>query len=213
MQTALNKLREGHLSFASFAKETHADWVKLAGNLLTRWRAPSAVDLEDLVQELLLGAWIAVEKYDESRGALKPFVVWSAMTAAKRWLNVQRGVSSHNGDKCKSCFDLPVGDMFQWQGETVSRANGKLVNGIGPMRTVEASMPTVEASQERIVMYLQRLQAAARMLYTEQNRTQPSSLVDFGNLEDVLELLIACGETPWSRVGKFLQQTAIQLEE
>jgi len=191
MKTALNKLRGGQLSFASFTHETHTEWERLANNLLARWKAPSSVDVEDLVQELLLGAWIAVEKYDEARGALKPFVIWSAMNAAKRWLNVQRGVSSHNGDKCKSRFDKPVGNMFD-----------------------EADLvPSVEASQERIVQYLERLQAAARMLYTEQNRVQSTSLVDFDNLEDVLELLIACGETPWSRVGKFLQQTAIQLEE
>jgi RNA polymerase sigma factor (sigma-70 family) len=191
MQSALNKLREGQLSFASFAIETRADWERLAAKLLTRWKAPSAVDSEDLVQELLLEAWVSVGKYDPERGPLKAFVVWRAMNAAKRWLNVQRGVSSHNGDKAKSRFARPAGDMF---GE-------------------DYLIPTVEASQERIIQYLQRLQAAARMLYTEQNRVQPSSTVDFGDLEDVLELLVACGETPWSRVGKFLQQTAIQLEE
>ncbi len=203
MQRALNQLREGSLSFAEFARETQPDWERLAINLLGRWKAPSAVDVEDLVQELLLEAWVSVGKYDATRGPLKAFVVWRAMTAAKRWLNVQRGVRSHNGDKSKSRFDVPAGDMFDEAGFEVA---GRRAQHVG-------TVPSVEATQERIVQWLQRLQAAAHMLYTEQNRVQPGNVVDLGGLEDVLELLLTCGETPWSRVGKFLAQTAIQLEE
>jgi DNA-directed RNA polymerase specialized sigma24 family protein len=198
MESALKKLREGRLSFDGFARETHGDWERLSAKLLRRWKAPPAVDSEDLVQELLLAAWQSVGKWNEGQGMkLKPFVVWHAMTAAKRWLNVQRGVSSHNGDKSPSRYDIAV----DWD----------LADSGGP--NCSKLMPTVEASQERIVQWLQRLRMATRMLYTEQARARPHDIVELGGLEDVLELLIACGETPWSRVGKFMAQTAIQLEE
>ncbi len=190
MQSALNKLRGGQLSFASFAKETHSDWDRLACKLLARWKAPSAVDTEDLVQEMLLEAWVAVEKYDEARGALKPFVIWRAMTAAKRWLNVQRGVSSHNGDKAKSRFDKPSGDMF---GEA-------------------DIIPSVEASQERIVAFLQRLQAAARMMYVDQYQEQCDDNIVF-DADEVIQYILAHGECNFGNAFKLLQQTAIQLEE
>lgn len=191
MESALNKLREGRLSFDAFARETRGDWERLGNKMLGRWKVPGSVDIDDVVQEMLVEAWEAVSEFD-GRGKMKPYVVWRAMTVAKRFLRIECGYSKCNGKR----------DVLELQ----LVASGDMTDELGPV-------PSVEASQERIVQYLQRLHAAAKLLYTEQHRVQPNNVVELGGLEDVLELLLSCGETPWSRVGKFLSQTAIQLEE
>lgn len=191
MDSALNKLREGCLSFDAFARETRSDWERLGNKMLARWKVPPHVDIDDIVQEMLVEAWEAVAAYD-GRGKLKTYVVWRAMTVAKRWLRIECGYSKCNGKR----------DVLELQ-----------LVAVGDMIDEAGVVPSVEASQERIVQYLQRLHAAAKLLYTEQHRVRPNQVVELGGLEDMLELLISCGETPWSRVGKFLSQTAIQLEE
>jgi DNA-directed RNA polymerase specialized sigma24 family protein len=102
MQTELLALRSGRMEFAEFAKATEKRWQWLARRLLAKWEAPSAVDTEDMVQELLTAAWLAVPKWERGRGCgIERFVVFTATTAAKRWLHRQRGVSVH-GDRTPS---------------------------------------------------------------------------------------------------------------
>jgi DNA-directed RNA polymerase specialized sigma24 family protein len=91
MQRELEALRAGRLTFDGFVRATRLEWFRLAAYLLRRWSAPADVGLEDLVQEMLLGAWDVVGRFDPRRGkSVQQFVVWNAVTRAKKWLHKQR---------------------------------------------------------------------------------------------------------------------------
>lgn len=81
----------GLIPFSTFARQTREFWVALAKYLMGRWRAPDAVEPDDLVQELLTEAWRAFPKYDPLRGPVTEFVCYEATSKAKRWLHGQRG--------------------------------------------------------------------------------------------------------------------------
>src|SRR5689334_18110604 len=107
MTIRADKVRRGQQSFDAFAKETWSDWERLAQYLLRRWRVPAAVELDDVRSELLLAAWRAISKYDPARGGmtLDKFVVWCAISRAKRWIHRQR--RAHN----KSCREESRHDL------------------------------------------------------------------------------------------------------
>lgn len=93
MKAELMAVRAGRLTFDQFARQTSTRWRYLAEQLLRHWSAPAAVDADDLCQELLIGAWAVLPRWQPARGAsIDRFVVFNAMTTAKRWLHVQRGV-------------------------------------------------------------------------------------------------------------------------
>ena len=82
---------QGQIDFNRFSRQTHPFWVATARYLLGRWRAPDAVEIEDMVQELLVEAWRAFPKHDPLRGDVTDFVCYEATSKAKRWLHGQRG--------------------------------------------------------------------------------------------------------------------------
>lgn len=191
MERVMTKVRAGELSFDSFAHETRDDWQRLGASLYRRWKLPPAVDMEDLVQELLLGAWVALPEWHASKGMrLSNFVVWQAMNAAKSWMHVQRGASKHgNRDKNPSRFDFAVGDD-------------------------NLDMPSVEASQELVVLGLERLRMAFAMLYTEKERRAFAAVVETGSVDAALVMLASRGHTtPRRTVVTAVRQVAFQLEE
>lgn len=102
MQAQLLALRERRTSFDRFAFETRPRWVALARYLLSRWKAPPCVGVEDLVQELLLACWHFVDEWDPDRGtSLERYVVWNATDKAKKWLHKERG-APHRRDNDRS---------------------------------------------------------------------------------------------------------------
>lgn len=106
MQTHLEQLTSGNLDFGQFAMETADDWRRLAGYLYNRWPLPTAVEVEDVEQELLLGSWQVVERFDPTRGkSLLEYVVFNSVDRAKRWLHKQRS-AVWGRDKGASRFPL-----------------------------------------------------------------------------------------------------------
>lgn len=92
LKADLFAVRAGVITWSEFHKRTKKDWSRLAHSVHRRWKLPAAVDVEDLEQELLLQAFVAVGKYQEGRGGM-PFdryVVWCAMAETHHWLHSQR---------------------------------------------------------------------------------------------------------------------------
>ncbi len=85
------RLARGEQTFDQFARETMADWDRIAAYLMRRWRVPQAVEQTDVLNELLMQAWLHVRKFDPARG-LSPerYVIYSAISRTKRWMHRQR---------------------------------------------------------------------------------------------------------------------------
>ena len=83
------KCSRGEASFDAFHAATIKYWRCAAGDLLRRWDHPRAVEEDDLVQEMLLAAWRAIERVDPERGDPRRHVVFCAAKAARRWLHRQ----------------------------------------------------------------------------------------------------------------------------
>ena len=94
---ACASLREGRTTFAEFGLATHERWVAMARWLMLRLSAPEWVELQDVVQDLLAGAWIAIWGYVPGRGgmALEQYVRVTAVASAKKALQRARGVDRH----------------------------------------------------------------------------------------------------------------------
>ncbi len=98
MGEELERLRSGRTSFEGFATATGADWRRLADYLRRRWWVPEGVESADVAQEMLLSAWVHVGIWDPARGVpLASYVVWSALTDAKKWLHRQRNALRRDG--------------------------------------------------------------------------------------------------------------------
>lgn len=96
---AVLSLRDGRTTFDEFTRATKGRWQSLALYIMRRWQLPPAVEPQDVIQELLLGAWRAVWKYDASRGASPSrYVVWNAVDYAKKKAHKMRGANMHSPD-------------------------------------------------------------------------------------------------------------------
>lgn len=108
---SMNALVEGRETFAEFFGRTKKDWTRVADFLLAKYKVPLAVESEDVVQELLLHASRYVSKFDPARSA-EPgrFVLFSAISRTKRWLNKQRGAA---GSRELSRYDVAFCEAFE----------------------------------------------------------------------------------------------------
>ena len=113
----LEQLRNQRITFDEFARATRSDWRTLAQYMLHKWRAPSAIEPEDVEQELLTGCWSALDRYDPERigfdgkpVSLRRYAVFHAVTHAKRWLHRQRG-ATRDGDGEPSRFPVCERDL------------------------------------------------------------------------------------------------------
>ena len=87
----LDSLHAGEISFNVFVSRTNGSWNNLSAFIYNRWSLPASVGQEDIKQEMLLAAYKAVSAWDSSRDVtLKNFVIWHAITAAKKFMNSQR---------------------------------------------------------------------------------------------------------------------------
>lgn len=114
LESQLWLVRRGVTDFASFVRQTRAEFRAMAGYLLRRWRAPESLTPEDLEQELYLGAWKHLWRYEPEYAAhfgttLEQYVTFNAITDAKRELHKARGVKlSGSPDKVPSCIARPL---------------------------------------------------------------------------------------------------------
>jgi RNA polymerase sigma factor (sigma-70 family) len=91
MDKHLERLRNGG-SFDEFVIRTKSQWRAIAMRLMQRWKCPSDVEVEDVIQEMLMGVHVVLPDYDPSRGkTLAQYAVWNAINRAKKWMHRQRG--------------------------------------------------------------------------------------------------------------------------
>lgn len=83
----LTALARGQLSFNDFAAQARGDFTRLAQYVAKGWRAvPTALDDDDLVQEMLLAVYQQLPRFEEGTGCIREFVVFRACAAARRAL-------------------------------------------------------------------------------------------------------------------------------
>lgn len=88
---ALAAVHAGTMTFDRFVIETSTEWERLGAYVHKMWPLPAGVGLEDIVQEMLLAAWAATQRWDPNRGIpLHTHVVWSAVARGKRFCHEQR---------------------------------------------------------------------------------------------------------------------------
>jgi DNA-directed RNA polymerase specialized sigma24 family protein len=90
MREAIDQLLAGAITFDRFEQRTRANWSRMASRLWRRWRLPSAVSIEDIRQEMLLGCWRAVARYDPAKASAEQYLVFCAHASAKDWIHCQR---------------------------------------------------------------------------------------------------------------------------
>jgi DNA-directed RNA polymerase specialized sigma24 family protein len=75
-------VRAGELSLDQFVRMTRPDFTRLAAKLVVR--APSWIDVDDVVQEMLLSVPIALKQWRSGDYPLKRFIVFRACSAGRR---------------------------------------------------------------------------------------------------------------------------------
>lgn len=118
-EAAAGDVLRGGSTFEAFARRTSARWRALTKFVMRRWRQPAWVSVEDVEQDLLMGAWRALARWDPVRaggaGKLGAFVVWNAVDYAKKRAHKARGCARHRGaDGNPGRFDVPYS---QWSPE------------------------------------------------------------------------------------------------
>lgn len=115
MDRILHQVRDGYATFDDLMRETSSDFRSLALYLMRRWTPPAWATTEDFVQELYLGAWGAIWRWEPNRSSmtLRKYVTYNAVAAAKRELHRARGAGvSGSPDKRPSHIETPI-DMHE----------------------------------------------------------------------------------------------------
>jgi DNA-directed RNA polymerase specialized sigma24 family protein len=104
---ALLDLRSGAAAPAEFVARTQDVFARFARYLMRRWKTPSAVDQEDVEQELRLAAWAALWKWDPERGVpIDRFITFQCLDKAKKWMHRQRNAKRRD-DSAAGRYALP----------------------------------------------------------------------------------------------------------
>lgn len=177
-------LFNGEIDFKFFVDNTKVEFAKLAMSLARRWRLPMWHDLDDVQQDLKLGVWKYIHKYDAIRAkgkSLSWFVVFNAMAFAKTNMHKARGVTiSGSPDRKVSCIEIPV-SQFGDDGDGDALLESILAEGAEAENALIAEETRVEAvtralkvcqnSRERFAVLAIReagsLDAAGRLLYED----------------------------------------------
>jgi DNA-directed RNA polymerase specialized sigma24 family protein len=91
----LRALHRKEITFAVFYARTRTDWRRMAVSLHKHWKLPPTVTSDDIEQEMLIGAWQALRKWELGRASLDGFVIWNAHNKAQKWIHQQRGCNLH----------------------------------------------------------------------------------------------------------------------
>lgn len=119
MEKHLELLRNGG-SFEAFAIATRSQWRRIAVRLMQRWKCPCDVEVDDVIQELLMGVFVVLPDYDETRGkSLAQYAVWNAINRAKKWMHRQRGALRRD-DRSKSRHPIAMSTIINRSVEDTS---------------------------------------------------------------------------------------------
>lgn len=201
-EQAIALLHDGRLDFTTFARATRPSWEKLARYLLRRWKAPAWVEPEEIIQELLLGAWESVWCYSEhlAQGrTLDEYVEWNATDKAKKKLHKMRGAKlSKNADANASRYETPLSSF---------EATSEWLDGL----------LHEDAEQHDIVERKQRVERACR---TEAERRAMRALSETGDIVRGAILLFEddearalCGLRTARDAGRFVASTAFAVAQ
>lgn len=116
LERMLKRVRAGEIEFGRFVEGTRREYRAMACYLMRRWATPAWYGLADVEQELYLETWRKLDTFDPARSTdadkvkgLQRYIVFNAMSAAKRAMHVARGVAiSGSPDKKASCFETPL---------------------------------------------------------------------------------------------------------
>lgn len=97
-------------SWPQFQREYRVQIAGMARKIHRRWQMPEAVELEDIVQELTLAAWLAWNRWEPGRGRMSraAFAICSGRLAAQRWVHQQRDALRRSG---KNPSRFPVASL------------------------------------------------------------------------------------------------------
>jgi DNA-directed RNA polymerase specialized sigma24 family protein len=84
-EASLRDVYEGRATFDQLAKAHRGHFRALAASVMRRWKQPVWVTLEDVEQDVLLGAYQAIWKYEHGLGpTLSQYLVYNAYDKAKK---------------------------------------------------------------------------------------------------------------------------------
>lgn len=125
LERQLDLAYRGKISGNVFVRSTRRDFVHMAAYLLRRWSAPAWYVLDDVVQELLIGAWTTMWDWSAAMGpSLKRFTVFGAISLAKRELHRARSAKlSGSPDRNPSRFERTLSSYGEaGDGEAMAEA-------------------------------------------------------------------------------------------
>jgi DNA-directed RNA polymerase specialized sigma24 family protein len=168
LQRNLVLLLDGRLSFDAFARETRLDFERMAAYLIRRWIPPTWCTHEDIVQELLVGAWIWVWQWEDGRGpTLSRYVTYNAIGHAKRALHKARGAKlSGSADKNPSRIERALSTYHKTTSDEHDDIEERMLDRLAVEPEAEASilareavldavkraLPACETDEERMVL-------------------------------------------------------------
>lgn len=150
LEKVLRQLWAQEIGFVEFKRESHADFNRVARHLMRRWQLPEWFTIEDVEQELYLGAWRTVPKFDPSRGVtLSRFTLYGAISTTKRAMHRARGAArSRTPDRTPSCFELPASRLVAEDAEGSGAAFFDIVAAnVSTAPTIEEKIISVEEVQ------------------------------------------------------------------
>jgi hypothetical protein len=105
----LARVRAGTDTFDAFVRENGAELLKMAKYVHRRWGMPQWCDERDLCQEIAIGCWEFVWRWEPHRGVtLERYVTFNAIDRAKKKAHKARGANLHgSAGRNPSQFDLP----------------------------------------------------------------------------------------------------------
>jgi DNA-directed RNA polymerase specialized sigma24 family protein len=171
-ESQLQDLLNGHITADKFFRDTAEIWKRMAKHLLRRWSSPAWVDVEEISQELMIGAWRCIWNFEPTFGTtLTRYVAWNAMDYAKKKLHRMRGAKlSGSADRNPSRYEIPFTAFdvtFEW-------LEGKL---------------TTDGEQQDTIEQKENLQHALHACETQAERTIIQALHVTGSIEKAAELI------------------------
>lgn len=184
LETMLTRVRAGTIDFGEFVASTRTEFRGMALHLLRKWKAPEWFIVDDVEQELYLGAWNYVWKYDPTNAqgvTFARYIVYNAMACAKRELHKARGVTVHGSpDKKRSQFETPASFLGEdGEGEALiasilaegPRAEDALIEAETRKRSAVEALRACATPKERYAVLAIReggsIDDAARVLYED----------------------------------------------
>lgn len=186
LELMLSRVRDGEIDFGAFVAHTRTEFRGMALFLMRKWKTPEWFIVDDVEQELYLGAWRCIWKYDADRGRKKGvtfarYIVFNAMAYAKREMHRARGVTVHgNPDKKRSCIETPasfLGDDGEDEALIASilaegpRAEDEIVEHETRVRSATQALRACTTEKERYAVLAIReagsVDEAGRLLYND----------------------------------------------